>query len=78
VQIPNLENELIYADLKAGIDKIIDELPSQRKKVFIMSNFEGFSNKELATLLNLSVRTIEVHKSLALQTIRKALKKIST
>jgi RNA polymerase sigma-70 factor (ECF subfamily) len=78
VQTPNLENELIYADLKAGVDKIIDELPAQRKKVFIMSNFEGFSNKELASLLNLSVRTIEVHKSLALQTIRKALKKIST
>jgi len=78
VQVSNLENELIYADLKAGIDKVIDELPAQRKKVFIMSNFDGISNKELASLLNLSVRTIEVHKSLALQTIRKALKKIST
>lgn len=77
VQTPNLENELIYADLKAGIDKVIENLPAQRKKVFIMSNFEGFSNKELASILNLSVRTIEVHKSLALQTIRKALKKIS-
>jgi len=78
VQISNLENELIYADLKVKIDKIIEELPAQRKKVFIMSNMEGFSNKELASELNLSVRTIEVHKSLALQTIRKALKKIST
>jgi RNA polymerase sigma-70 factor, ECF subfamily len=78
VHIPNLENELIYADLKAKIDEIIDELPAQRKKVFIMSNMEGVSNKELASQLNLSVRTIEVHKSLALQTIRKALKKIST
>jgi RNA polymerase sigma-70 factor (ECF subfamily) len=78
VQTPNLENELIYADLKVKIDKIIEELPAQRKKVFILSNFEGFTNKELASQLNLSVRTIEVHKSLALQTIRKALKKIST
>jgi len=77
VQISNLENELIYADLKAKIDEIIDELPSQRKKVFIMSNMEGLSNKELASQLNLSVRTIEVHKSLALQTIRKALKNIN-
>lgn len=78
VHISNLENELIYADLKAKIDEIIDELPAQRKKVFIMSNMEGFSNKELASELNLSVRTIEVHKSLALQTIRKALTKLST
>lgn len=78
VEVSNLENELIYADLKAKIDEIIEELPTQRKKVFILSNFEGLSNKELASQLNLSVRTIEVHKSLALQTIRKALKKIST
>ena len=78
VQSSNLENELIYADLKSGVDKIIDELPAQRKKVFIMGNMEGMSNKEIASTLNLSVRTIEVHKSLALQTIRKALKKIST
>lgn len=78
VQTPNLENELIYADMKAGMDKIIDELPPQRKKVFIMSNIEGLSNKEVASILDLSVRTVEVHKSLALQTIRKALKNIST
>jgi len=78
VQNPNLENELIYADLKAEIDKIIAELPAQRKKVFIMVNMEGLSNKEVALKLNLSIRTIEVHKSLALQTIRKALKKITT
>jgi len=78
VQVSNLENELIYANLKAEMDKIIDELPPQRKKVFILSNFEGLSNKELALQLNLSVRTVEVHKSLALQTIRKALTKLST
>lgn len=77
VQVPNLENELIYADLKEGIDKFIEALPAQRKKVFIMGNIEGLSNKEVALKMNLSIRTIEVHKSLALKTIRKALKKIS-
>ncbi len=78
VQTPNLEDELIYADLKESIDKIIDDLPAQRKKVFMMGNMEGLSNKEVASLLKLSIRTIEVHKSLALQTLRKAFKKIST
>jgi len=78
VQTPNLENEMIFADLKQSIDKIIDELPAQRKKVFVMGNIEGLSNKEVASALNLSVRTIEVHKSLALQALKKAFKKIST
>jgi len=78
VQTPNLENEMIYADLKESIDKIIDELPAQRKKVFVMGNLDGLSNKEVASALNLSVRTIEVHKSLALQALKKAFKLIST
>jgi RNA polymerase sigma-70 factor (ECF subfamily) len=78
IQTPNLENEMIYADLKESIDKIIDELPAQRKKVFVMGNLEGLSNKEVASALNLSVRTIEVHKSLALQALKKAFKLIST
>jgi RNA polymerase sigma-70 factor (family 1) len=77
VHNPNLENELIYADLKANVDKIIDALPTQRKKVFMMGNIEGMSNKEVAEVMGLSVRTVEVHKSLALQTIRKEMKKIS-
>lgn len=78
VQTPNLENEMIYADLKESIDKIIDELPAQRKRVFVMGNLEGLSNKEVASALNLSVRTIAVHKSLALQALKKAFKLIST
>lgn len=77
VQVSNLENELIYADLKQKIDSVIEALPTQRKKVFIMGNVEGLSNNEVASILNLSVRTVEVHKSLAVQTIRKALRKIT-
>lgn len=77
VQVSNLENELIYADLKQKIDSVIEALPTQRKKVFIMGNVEGLSNNEVASILNLSVRTVEVHKSLAVQTIRKALEKIA-
>ncbi len=72
----SFENELHFKDYKEQIDKVIEKLPAQRKKVFIMGNIEGKSNKELAGLLNLSVRTIEVHKSLALKTIRKAIQKI--
>jgi len=75
IQVQNLENELIYADLKSNIDKVIDALPAQRKKVFTLGNVEGLSNKDVAEIMNLSVRTVEVHKSLALQTIRKELKK---
>lgn len=72
----NHENDLIYADLKEKIDKVIEELPEQRRKVFQLGNIEGLSNKKVAEILSLSVRTIEVHKSLAIQTVKNAIKKI--
>jgi RNA polymerase sigma-19 factor, ECF subfamily len=65
------EENIIYSDLKQKIDDIIDDLPAQRKKIFIMSRREGLSNKEIAGKLGLSVRTVEVHISLALKTIKK-------
>ena len=71
-----VENELIYSDLKNHIDVVIDNLPTQRKKVFLLSTLDGMANKEIAEQLNLSVRTVEVHKSLALKTLKKALNKI--
>ncbi|HPF63827.1 RNA polymerase sigma-70 factor [Lentimicrobium sp.] len=72
----NHENDFIYADLKEKIDKVIEKLPEQRRKVFQLGNIEGLSNKEVAEILRLSVRTIEVHKSLAIQTVKNAIKKI--
>ena len=64
------EQDIIYSDIKQKIDEVIEDLPSQRKKIFIMSRREGFSNKEIAEQLGLSVRTVEVHISLALKTIK--------
>lgn len=65
------EEDIIYTDLKKKIDAVIEDLPTQRRKIFIMSRKEGLSNKEIAAELGLSVRTVEVHISLALKTIRK-------
>lgn len=66
------EQDIIYLDLKSKLDAVIDGLPTQRKKIFIMSRRQGLSNKEIAEELDLSVRTVEVHISLALKTIKKA------
>ena len=66
-----LERQIIYSDLKELLDAEIERLPKQRRKVFELSVFQGLSNKEIAEEMDLSVRTVEVHKSLALKTLRK-------
>lgn len=65
-----LENEIIYRDIYDKVEKLIAELPPQRKKVFEMSRKQGLSHKEISAELNISEKTIETHIRLALKTLR--------
>lgn len=46
-------NRILYA--------LIDQLPERRRLVFYMYRIDGFSYKEIASLLDISVRTVEDH-----------------
>lgn len=45
-------------------------LPPVRKKVFLLNRLEGFSNKEIAEKLEISIRTVEKHLSLAIKQLK--------
>ncbi len=68
-----LEQEIVYSDLNSHINKIVDKLPMQRKKVFELSRNGGLSHKEISQQLNISEKTIETHIRLAIKDIRKIL-----
>lgn len=63
------EDDLIYSDIKSMIDKVVDELPPQRKLIYKLSRESGLSYREIAEQLNLSERTVEAHIRLALKTL---------
>lgn len=65
--------EEIQIDLKNSLTHAVDQLPPMRKKVFLLSYFEGFSHKEIADKLNISIRTVDGHVLKALQQLRKIL-----
>lgn len=46
-------NRILYA--------FIDQLPERRRLIFYMYRIDGFSYKEIAALLDISVRTVEDH-----------------
>src|SRR5690554_679502 len=50
--------------------QIIENLPTKRKMVFQMIREEGLSYREVAELLDISERTVEVHLKLAVKDLR--------
>jgi RNA polymerase sigma-70 factor (ECF subfamily) len=68
------EQAMLYDELSDAIQRAVESLPPQCKKVFLLSRFEGQKNQEIAQHLQLSQRTVETHISKALFTLRQALK----
>ncbi|TDE14637.1 RNA polymerase sigma-70 factor [Dyadobacter psychrotolerans] len=63
-----------FDELYLKIEKIINALPPQNQRVFLMSRFEGKSYQEIADKLQISKKAVEAHISKALTEFRKALK----
>ncbi len=55
------------SEFKDRLEAAIDSIPTGAKEVFIMSRFDDKSYKEMADLLNLSVKAIEKRMSIALK-----------
>lgn len=58
-------NELLY--------KVIDTLPTQRRRIFKLSRDEGKTHLEIANLLGISVFTVQEHISESLKLIKRYL-----
>ena len=69
----NFTDESIVTELEDRIRKTIDTLPVERRKVFVLSRFEGLKYKEIAERLNISVKTVENQMSKALKFLRENL-----
>ncbi|MES2515887.1 MAG: RNA polymerase sigma-70 factor [Bacteroidota bacterium] len=57
-------------ELQEVIDKAIDALPKKMKQIFQLSKVEQLSNKEIATQLEISDKTVRNQLSTALKTIK--------
>lgn len=68
------EDEVQAGDLESAIDNAIENMPEKRGTVFQLCFIEGFTYKEAAATLEVSVKTIENHMGLALKDMRQALK----
>jgi RNA polymerase sigma-70 factor (ECF subfamily) len=65
--------ELDYHELRETVQQVIDCMPPRRRDIYCMSRLKSIPNKEIAQQLGISIRTVEKHLELALQTFRKQL-----
>jgi len=69
------EDSVLDTDLNALLDKALETLTPQQKRVFDMSRKDMKSHKEIADSLGISVYTVQQHISTALKVIRAFLAK---
>ena len=61
---------VIANETRNRIQDIISKMPIQRRTVFVMSRNQGMTNKQIAEALQISVKTVERHMTLALAELR--------
>ena len=66
------------SELEQKISKAIDELPVERRKIFIMSRYDGLKYSEIAEKLGISPKTVENQMGKALKYMREHLKEYLT
>jgi RNA polymerase sigma-70 factor (ECF subfamily) len=64
----------IESELQLKIKSALEKLPPRTREIFVLSRTKGYSNDEIADMLNLSKRTVETQISNALKILRTELK----
>ena len=67
----NFIDQIISAELAKQLQKALEELPSECRKVFYLAYKEGKTNKEVAETLQLSIHTVKAQKKRGLFLLRK-------
>lgn len=68
------DNPVETLELQKNIDEAIESMPPERKKIFLLSRYEGLKYKEIAEQLGISVKTVEAQMGKALKFLREELK----
>jgi RNA polymerase sigma-70 factor (ECF subfamily) len=68
------ENYILHSELQANFNHAMEKIPFEYAEAYRMSRIETMNYQEIAQKLNVSVRTVEVRISKALNLLREELK----
>ncbi|WP_177222921.1 RNA polymerase sigma-70 factor [Chitinophaga sp. YR627] len=70
ISITDIEQQIVFADMKKEVLEAMKALPDKCREIFFKSRFEEKSYSEIATELQISVKTVEAQMGKALRTLR--------
>jgi RNA polymerase sigma-70 factor (ECF subfamily) len=73
--VPNIESQIITAQVETDLKKLIDELPADQKEVLVMRMYQDLSFKEISELTGVSINTALGRMRYALMNLRKVIDK---
>jgi RNA polymerase sigma-70 factor (ECF subfamily) len=72
---PPVDNQLIRKEMSECVQEYIDRLSPEYKTVILLSEIEGFTNKEIADILQVSLDTVKIRLHRARASLKKLLDK---
>lgn len=66
----NTDETVLFRERQAIIDKAMQQLPAQRRLIFILSRVQGFKHEEIARMLGISPNTVKNQLASAQKTLR--------
>lgn len=74
----DLEDYLLYSELESEIQEALTKVPAECAEVFKKSRFEALNHQEIASMMGISVRTVEDRISRTIRQLRIQLKDYTT
>lgn len=65
--VNDTEEYIYYKDMKGYICSLFDSVSKKTRDIFYLSRFDGLTYREISEKLDISVKTVEYHISLALK-----------
>ncbi len=69
----NIDEMIAYNELARLTENLLQSLPAKTSRIFSLSRFDGLTYLQIAETLNVSVKTVEYHISIALKKFSKEL-----
>ncbi|MCF8232473.1 MAG: RNA polymerase sigma-70 factor [Bacteroidales bacterium] len=61
-------------DLRNAVNQSVESLPEKRKRIFKLSRYDGLKYSEIASKMDISVKTVEAQMTQAIKSLRDKLK----
>jgi RNA polymerase sigma-70 factor (ECF subfamily) len=71
---PPVEEEIAAAELATAVSRIVGRLPKRCQEVFRLNRYHHLSYGQVAQVLGLSVKTVEIHMARAFRELRARIK----